>query len=44
VERTRKQACAALFRSKGEQIDGVIVTLPNFGDERPSPTPCGWRG
>jgi L-fucose isomerase-like protein len=26
--------CAALFRSKGEQIDGVIVTLPNFGDER----------
>jgi L-fucose isomerase-like protein len=26
--------CAALFRSKGEQLDGVIVTLPNFGDER----------
>jgi L-fucose isomerase-like protein len=26
--------CGALFRSKGEQIDGVIVTLPNFGDER----------
>ncbi|MFI5096497.1 MAG: L-fucose/L-arabinose isomerase family protein [Candidatus Acidiferrales bacterium] len=26
--------CAALFRSKGEQIDGVVVTLPNFGDER----------
>jgi len=26
--------CAALFRSKEEQIDGVIVTLPNFGDER----------
>ena len=26
--------CAALFRSMGEQIDGVIVTLPNFGDER----------
>ena len=26
--------CAALFREKAEQIDGVIVTLPNFGDER----------
>ena len=28
------KCCAALFRSKSEQIDGVIVTLPNFGDER----------
>jgi len=26
--------CADLFRSKGGAIDGVIVTLPNFGDER----------
>jgi L-fucose isomerase-like protein len=26
--------CAELFRGKSEQIDGVIVTLPNFGDER----------
>jgi L-fucose isomerase-like protein len=26
--------CAELFRSKGAAIDGVIVTLPNFGDER----------
>jgi len=26
--------CAELFRSKGDAIDGVIVTLPNFGDER----------
>ena len=33
---TREEAkrCAALFHSKGEQIDGVIVTLPNFGEER----------
>jgi len=23
-----------LFRSKSSQIDGVVVTLPNFGDER----------
>jgi L-fucose isomerase-like protein len=26
--------CAELFRSKDPAIDGVIVTLPNFGDER----------
>ncbi|MGB6484480.1 MAG: L-fucose/L-arabinose isomerase family protein [Candidatus Acidiferrales bacterium] len=26
--------CAGLFRAHSEQIDGVIVTLPNFGDER----------
>ena len=28
------QRCAELFRSKADAIDGVIVTLPNFGDER----------
>ncbi len=26
--------CAALFRSRADEISGVIVTLPNFGDER----------
>ncbi len=26
--------CAELFRKHADQIDGVIVTLPNFGDER----------
>jgi len=26
--------CAQLFRSHSEAIDGVVVTLPNFGDER----------
>jgi len=26
--------CAALFQKHRERIDGVIVTLPNFGDER----------
>jgi len=26
--------CAELFRSEGNAIDGIIVTLPNFGDER----------
>jgi L-fucose isomerase-like protein len=33
---TRAEAtrCAELFQRHGDQIDGVIVTLPNFGDER----------
>ncbi len=26
--------CAALFKQHAETIDGIIVTLPNFGDER----------
>ncbi len=26
--------CAELFRKNRDRIDGVIVTLPNFGDER----------
>jgi L-fucose isomerase-like protein len=26
--------CATLFRKHEQQIDGIIVTLPNFGDER----------
>jgi L-fucose isomerase-like protein len=33
---TRAEAarCADLFRSNRDKIDGVVVTLPNFGDER----------
>lgn len=26
--------CAALFKKNREKIDGILVTLPNFGDER----------
>ncbi len=26
--------CAALFKEHREKIDGILVTLPNFGDER----------
>ena len=26
--------CAELFRARRDEIDGIIVTLPNFGDER----------
>ena len=28
------QRCAALFKQHEEEIDGIIVTLPNFGEER----------
>lgn len=28
------QKCADLFRDHSRQIDGILVTLPNFGDER----------
>ena len=26
--------CAALFQKHGKEIDGIILTLPNFGEER----------
>ncbi|MEJ2422551.1 MAG: L-fucose/L-arabinose isomerase family protein, partial [Acidobacteriota bacterium] len=26
--------CADLFKQHGDEIDGILVTLPNFGDER----------
>ena len=32
--RAEAQQCADLFRARQGAIDGVIVTLPNFGDER----------
>lgn len=33
---TREQArrCADLFKQHADEIDGILVTLPNFGDER----------
>ena len=32
--RDESKACAALFRKHADKIAGVVVTLPNFGDER----------
>jgi L-fucose isomerase-like protein len=32
--RAESRKCADLFRAHRARIDGVIVTLPNFGDER----------
>jgi len=32
--RAEAAKCADLFRKNSDKIDGIIVTLPNFGDER----------
>ena len=32
--RDEARACADLFRAHRDEIDGIIVTLPNFGEER----------
>src|SRR5205814_9131033 len=38
------RACADLFRSHRDEIDGVLVTLPNFGDERAVANTLRWAG
>src|SRR6185369_3405640 len=32
--RAEAARCADLFRKNRDKIDGIIITLPNFGDER----------
>lgn len=32
--REEARKCAALFREHRDEIDGIVVSLPNFGDER----------
>ena len=41
---TDARACADLFRSHRDEIDGVLVTLPNFGDERAVANTLRWAG
>ena len=36
--------CAALFKARKDDISGVIVTLPNFGDERAIANTLRWSG
>src|SRR5437870_11761159 len=38
------QKCADLFKAHREGIDGVLVTLPNFGDERAVANTLRWAG
>ena len=34
--------CAEVFRQHRDEIDGVLVTLPNFGDERAVANTLRW--
>ncbi len=36
------QKCADLFRAHSDEIDGILVTLPNFGDERAIANALRW--
>ena len=36
------RACADLFRAHRDEIDGVLITLPNFGDERAIANALRW--
>src|ERR687895_4245 len=36
------RACADLFRLHRDRIDGILVTLPNFGDERAVANTLRW--
>jgi L-fucose isomerase-like protein len=38
------QKCAELFKKHNEEIIGVLVTLPNFGDERAVANTMRWSG
>ena len=40
--REESRRCAELFKRNRERIDGVIVTLPNFGEERAIADTCAW--
>ncbi len=36
--------CADLFKQHRDEIDGILVTLPNFGDERAISNAIRWAG
>jgi L-fucose isomerase-like protein len=38
------QKCADLFKENTGRIDGILVTLPNFGDERAVANAVRWSG
>ncbi|MCF7709010.1 MAG: L-fucose/L-arabinose isomerase family protein [Verrucomicrobia bacterium] len=40
IDEARK--CADLFRRNSDRIDGILVTLPNFGDERAIANTIRW--
>ncbi|NLG97523.1 MAG: fucose isomerase [Chloroflexi bacterium] len=38
------QKCADLFKKHREEIDGILITLPNFGEERAIVNALRWSG
>jgi L-fucose isomerase-like protein len=38
------QKCADLFKQHRDEIDGILLTLPNFGEERPIANTLRWAG
>src|SRR5215831_19123543 len=38
------QKCASLFRQHTDAIDGILVVLPNFGDEKGVAEAIKWSG
>ena len=38
------QKCADLFKAHRDDIDGILLTLPNFGEERPIANTLRWAG
>jgi L-fucose isomerase-like protein len=38
------RACADLFKQHRDEIDGILITLPNFGDERAIANTIRWAG
>ena len=38
------QKCADLFKAHRDEIDGILITLPNFGEERTIANAIRWSG
>ncbi len=38
------RTCANLFKQHADEIDGILVTLPNFGDEKAVANTIRWSG
>ncbi len=44
VSLSDSQKCADLFKQHREEIDGILITLPNFGEERAIANALRWSG
>ena len=44
VTNAESQMCADLFKAHRDEIDGILVTLPNFGEERAIANAIRWAG